>query len=351
MGIVTDTLNSFGLNRVGVRDVLFLTGAGISAPEPTRFFLGKDLHRIVLENFTNLTVPEIDRVLTKVPFERSCECIDQAFRGHKLSAFVGVFWNLMSELCLWRPQDRWKEPNQLHRYFREHIRQGGSHITANLDQFIELDDLGHLVRTTRMFDDGTPLRDEEGILYKFHGDFERDAEGEQGFVFSAISNDFSNTVQGCWDALLGRARVVVVCGYSGSDIYDVTPYFGSKPNAHFNSCIIWVKHGGPPIQRLAAAGSPDVDMILSKFREMAVLAGRAGDVLNELLPALPPVTYPLKYRVIALLVRLHLIGSVRAGYTQTFTNSVELYRRQYADFDAFKRMAGAEVLAVLATVP
>jgi len=351
MGLVTDTLNSFGLNRVGVRDVLFLTGAGISAPEPTRFFLGRDLHRIVLENFTNLTVPEIDNVLTKVPFERSCECIDQAFRRHKLSAFVGVFWNLMSELFLWRPQNLWKQPNQLHSYFREHIHQGGSHITANLDQFIELDALFHFVRTTKIFDDDTPLRDEEGILYKFHGDFTKDAEGEQGFVFSAIENGFSNTVQGCWDALLNRTRVVVVCGYSGSDIYDVTPYFRSKPNAHFNSCIIWVKHGGPPMRRLTGAGSPDPDMILSKFRERAVLAGRAGDVLNELLPALPRVTYPLKHRLIAFLVRLHLIGSVRAGYTQTFKNSVESYRREYADFDAFKRMAGAEVLAVLATIP
>lgn len=339
MAIVNDTLSSFGLKKVEVPDVLFLTGAGISAPDPTRFFLGAELHKMVLENFTSLTPPEISAVLAKVPFERSCECIENVFRTHQSSAFVGVFWNLMSELFLWRPTEPWKQPNDLHGYFREHIRQGGSHITANLDQFIEINSLRHSVRTTKMFDDRIPLRDGEGLLYKFHGDFERDFEGDQGFVYSAIANGFSNTVQGYWDKLLDRPKVVVVCGYSGSDIYDVTPYFRSKPDASFESCIIWVKHGGPPIQRLAAAGPPDADMILSKFREKAVLVGRTGDVLNDVLPGLPRVNI------------MSRTDPVRGEYTTAFTHTVQAYSTQFADFNDFKRRAGTAITTVLATIP
>jgi len=339
MAIVTDTLNGFGLNRVDVRDVLFLTGAGISAPDPTRFFLGAALHKMVLENFTNLTPTEINAVVGKVPFEKSCECIENVFKTHRLSAFVQVFWNLMSEMFLWRRENHWKQPNELHAFFREHIRQGGCHITANLDQFIETDMLYHAIRTTYMFDDGIPLRNGEGILYKFHGDFERDFAGGQGFVYSAIANGFSDTVKGYWDTLLDRVKVVVVCGYSGSDIFDVIPYFRLKATAHFRSSIIWVKHGTGTLSRLTGVVSPDIDMILSKFTAMAVLSGKAGDVLNDVLPTLPRVNI------------MTSTGPVCADYTETFTRTVDDYSTQYADFADFKQRAGAQISAVLATIP
>ena len=74
---------------------------------------------------------------------------------------------MMSELFIFRANEGWKQPNELHAYFREHVRQGGKHITANLDQFIELEELYYSVRTTKQFEDGVPYHEEEGLLYKF----------------------------------------------------------------------------------------------------------------------------------------------------------------------------------------
>lgn len=332
MPIVENTLIRFGLNGIDLKDVLFLTGTGISAPDPTAFFLGRELHRTVLENFTKLSQAEISTVLANVPFEKSCEAINAAFQGHSLSTFVNVFWNMISELFIWRENEAWTQPNELHAYFREHVRQGGKHITANLDQFIEKEELFHSVRTTKGFESGIPYHEDEGLLYKFHGDFTRDSEGGQGFVIGAIGNGFTNAVQTVWDRLLAKAKLVVVCGYGGVDCYDVTPYFRSKAPGAFDGCILWTSYDDAPLSQITTTGSADIDIIVSRFRQAAVLKGRSGDVLNALPLALPRI------------YSMTRTGLVSRQYTECVAKTVAQYSAHSSDFENFKQISGTAIL-------
>jgi hypothetical protein len=90
MPIITDALNRIRLNHVDLKDVLFLTGNGISAPNPTSFFLGREAHAAILENFTTLSATERSQVLAGIPFEKSCDAIQRTFQGHPAGAFVNV---------------------------------------------------------------------------------------------------------------------------------------------------------------------------------------------------------------------------------------------------------------------
>jgi hypothetical protein len=285
MGAIKDALAYFGLTSLTPQDVLFLTGAGISAPDPTGFTLGDELHRLVLENFTSLAPKEVVEVFAKkIPFEQSCEIISQAFSMHPLSHGVNVFWNLVSELLIWRSSQPWKQPNELHRYFREHIQNGGKHITANLDQFIELDEIPYFVITTKAIDADPAVDLSSGILrlYKFHGDCNNDYVGEQGFVLSAIQQGFTANARQAWEQFLDSAKLLVVCGYSGLDRYDVNQYFASLPDARFRARILWIDYAEQALSPVSSSANPDINVILSKFRMSRLLKGRPGDALNDL---------------------------------------------------------------------
>jgi hypothetical protein len=321
-------LKHLGINRLNLREVLFITGAGISAPDPTQFPLGAELHRSILQRFTNLLEPRINQALHEVPFEASCGAIRDVFRRHPLSHDVDIFWNLVSELFIWRREEAWKQPNELHAHFREHIRNGGIHITANLDQFIEGDELVHSVVTTTSIEEELANLDEQGVLYKFHGDCTRDGVGEQGFELAPIQNGFSPRVQHAWDTLLNRARLVMVCGYGGLDRYDVNPYFSTKAKASFGASILWLAYGDQPLSPLTSSGSPDIDSILSKFKKSFLLKGRSGDALNELGLGLPEIRTMTR------------TGSYRGEYNLVLDNTLAQYRATFADLDDYKRTAG-----------
>jgi hypothetical protein len=108
MGEVNDAINDLGLKIVSPGEVLFLTGAGISAPDPTKFPLGNELHTLFLQEFTPLSATEISNVVNKLPFEATCQSLLGTFSGHSSSQFVNIFWNLVSELFTWRAENNWK---------------------------------------------------------------------------------------------------------------------------------------------------------------------------------------------------------------------------------------------------
>lgn len=336
MAIVSDTLNSIGIRVNRPEKVVFLTGAGISAPDPTQFPLGNELHRLLLKTFTNLSDLQIDSAI-HLQFEKSCESLYSTFQTHQLTHAVNLFWNLLSELFIWRATETWKQPNELHTYFREHIRSGGCHITANIDQFIELDELHYQTFTTKGIDDGEHPENENGFLYKFHGDCTKDFVGEQGFLFDAISRGFSANVRRVWDDLLGSAELVVVCGYAGLDTFDVTPYFAGKAAGTFRSSVLWVLFGDQPLARVGTSGSPDIEMIVSKFHSGAFLKGRAGDVLNELLPGLSTIH------------QMTRTGDFRNECRNLFSETLRQYSARFRNFDAYKQMAGDDILRLIAT--
>jgi hypothetical protein len=326
-------LAHFGIVAPAPRDVVFLTGAGISAPSPTDYPLGSELHELLLSAFTDLDRADVATASSGIPFEVTCQIMGDTFSKSTLSLSVDVFWNLVSQLFIF--DDRWMQSNDLHAYFRSHLRAGGTHLTANIDQFLELDELSHLVRTTRGFDAGDLIDQFNPTLYKFHGDCNRDFIGEQGFQFNAIARGFSPIVQKVWDDLLSKASLVVFCGYGGVDQFDVVPYFAAKPAMSINCSALWLQHADQVPVQMGSVGHMPADMMLSKFRLSSVIKGLAGFVLNELLPTMPQIA------------QMRRIGGYRNEVRQLVQQSVALYAASSKDFDLLKQAAGAAIRIIL----
>lgn len=230
-------------------DILFFTGAGISAPDPCSFPLGQELHRILLHYYTDMTSWEIEGFLNNnpIPFEKTVEIILEEYGNldHQNRGF-----NLLTEIFIYRNSEKlWKVVNDYHKYFRYHIQNGGKHFTVNLDQFIELDNLDRInLLTANDIDDAYGPFNEEiynqsGFLFKIHGDSTHDAVGLQGFLHRVIKNGFTDRVKHFFDSTIQQAKTVIFVGYGGVDQFDITPYFDNKPNCFFkNTTALWINY-------------------------------------------------------------------------------------------------------------
>lgn len=117
---VLQVLDRFGIGILEPKEILYVTGAGISAPAPTAFPLGGELYELLLRQFSDLSDSEITSVTSpnpSLPFEMSCQRISDTFAAHGLSNNVDILWSLVSELFTWRNGKSWKQANDLHAFF------------------------------------------------------------------------------------------------------------------------------------------------------------------------------------------------------------------------------------------
>jgi len=295
---VDGLIQRWGLPGLPASQVLFVTGAGISSPPPTAFPLGNPLHRLLISNFSSLTQGEICALLSlnTWTFEQSCDVIFEEYQVWQPDADVNWFWNLLSEIFIYRPGVAWMQPNDFHAYFRRHIELGGRHFTANLDQFIELNSMPYNnVLTTGMLEStDVPLNVanvvNEPKLYKFHGDCNVDAVHLQGVLHHVIRDGFQANTRRYWFGVLRSVKLVCVCGYGGFDSFDVNRYFEGLGPMHFQAKAVWIKYA-PNTQLEIVPDSqlnPAASMILSRFSESAVLKGEPDELLNALFPGSAP---------------------------------------------------------------
>ncbi len=68
---IDDIESKLGLNirELQANEVLFFTGAGISAASPIDFPLGDELHKLVLKQYTNLKLSTRERLTSRFTFE------------------------------------------------------------------------------------------------------------------------------------------------------------------------------------------------------------------------------------------------------------------------------------------
>lgn len=295
---VDELIERWGISELPASQVLFLTGAGISSPPPTSFPLGNPLHRLLLSSFSSLTPGEVCALLSlnTLTFEQSCDAIFDEFQAWQPNSDVNWFWNLLSEIFIYRPDFTWARPNDFHAYFRKHIELGGRHFTANLDQFIELDSMPYSVLTTRMLEStDVPLNVanmvNEPQLYKFHGDCTVDAVHLQGVLHHVISAGFQANTRQYWSEVLQSVQLVCVCGYGGFDSFDVNRYFEALGPRHFHAKAVWIRYA--PNTHLETVPDSDIDtpatsMILSRFSDSAVLKGEPDELLNALFSGSAP---------------------------------------------------------------
>jgi len=271
------------------KDILFFTGAGISAPDPCSFPLGQELHRILLQYYTDMTSWEIEGFLNQnlIPFEKTVEIILEEYGNLD---YQNRGFSLFTEIFIYRNDEAtWKVDNDYHKYFRSHIQKGGKHFTVNLDQFIELDGQGRIIQLTAndIDDENGAFNienfDHSGFLFKIHGDSNLDPVGLQGFLHSVIKNGFSDQVQNFFDRQVEQVKTVIFVGYGGVDQFDITPYFESKPNCFFkNTTALWINYSRENEISTSENLSQSQQTILSKFSDWACVQCSPETILNYL---------------------------------------------------------------------
>lgn len=270
--------------KIKESNVLFITGAGISVPDPCSFLLGKELHKILLLYYTEMSSSEIDEILDKnsITFEKTVEIILDEFGNLDQD---NIFFNLLTEIFIYREEETWKQQNDYHEYFRQHIRQNGKHLTVNLDQFIELDYRDRIEPfTANKIDENFSVANEEGFLLKLHGDPNIDSVGLQGFLHRILENGFSDHVKAFLDKQISQAELVIFVGYGGVDEYDVTPYFEEKAGCYFKDTKgLWINYD-PNSNSLHSFEELPITqkVILSKFKNSLLVKCSPELILNKL---------------------------------------------------------------------
>lgn len=149
----------------------------------------------------------------------------------RLEAILGNIVSVLGYSILRRFYSLNPAPNYLHFFFAQHIASKGKHITLNLDQGIE-----NAIKYS--FNDILS----PWILH-LHGKF-GDMPSELGLTFENIAKGLSSiTKQKTLEAILG-ADTIIFTGYSGSDVFDINPFFKSLVGLHDLSkkTAIWLDH-------------------------------------------------------------------------------------------------------------
>ena len=203
------------------------TGAGVSAEAPTNGPLG-----------LTLTEEALDRLFLPGTRQEVADVFAAFGRGSpRLESVLGVALQddahglsgleLLDELAA-------GEPNRLHRFFGRHILAGGRHVTANFDLSVE-----------RTLPD--PRRAAEAVVH-FHGRLDDPPSVRAGGSVALLQHGLSEAMSLRLADRLDAADLVVFLGYSGSDYFDVDPFFAkwTKSGAARGKTFLWVEHDNTP---------------------------------------------------------------------------------------------------------
>ncbi|MDO5746045.1 MAG: hypothetical protein Q4P66_00040 [Actinomycetaceae bacterium] len=144
--------------------------------------------------------------------------LDCATKAYGTSVLTQIFTHLLNA-----------PPNDLHCFFAKHLLNGGSHITANFDTCIE--------KNTHIL--CQPDKWNERLVH-FHGSLD-DPPESLGARLSVIENGFTPDIHNQIVSLLDNptVKMLVFCGYSGSDFFDVLPFFRHYGGLLKNKFVIW----------------------------------------------------------------------------------------------------------------
>ncbi|MCX7542904.1 hypothetical protein OS128_08245 [Corynebacterium sp. P5848] len=208
------------------QDVVFLTGAGISANAPTNGPLGNHLTEFALaELFDDSAVQDILGSYQKIRNNRNRmprleAVLDKAVSSHGDQCLNYILHDLVEA-----------PPNYLHLFFAQHLKLGGVNVTANFDRLIE--------KSSGFSADVNP--------FHFHGSLQAGAEGQSlGATLHSIVPGFNSQISNELDRLLfgGRHKVLIVAGYSGIDFFDMDVYVRENLRRFLQhySQIMWIHH-------------------------------------------------------------------------------------------------------------
>lgn len=229
-------------------EVCFWSGAGISVNAPSNLPAGDSLTEEIIEYFC---IPGTWNKLKG--YFRQTEMQDAYGNEKHTPRLETVLENLVQ--CLGIKVLKFldfsydSEPNSMHRFFADHLKRGGIHITTNFDNCIE----NSLVSTDKIsiIEEFENLRISstkiKNCLIHIHGRYSRSDEKLErlGVLFRNIASGFPKILEDIITLNTFDRSFLVFIGYSGRDYFDVNPFFfelNSKGKKLRNLTVIWIKH-------------------------------------------------------------------------------------------------------------
>lgn len=208
---------------------LFWTGAGISMDAPSSLPSGYDLTKAVVEAFL---LPHAWETLTSFLTKASySDPMGRRKSFPRLEAVLGSIVSVLGSNFLTRFASLNPDPNQNHLFFARHIALGGTHITMNLDEGIENAFAGLYGNSFLP------------SLLHLHGKFS-DLPAELGLTFEHLSRGVADDLAQRTIRALRNAGAIIFIGYSGSDYFDIDPFFLNLAGHEdfTGKKVIWLDH-------------------------------------------------------------------------------------------------------------
>lgn len=254
------------LGDVQPSQAVCLTGAGVSANPPTNLPLGFGLTQRVFEQFFEPGALEVVLAYHEALGLRSpSPCASEStVRLPRLEMVLGVAARVHGTRRALRVLDdlRTARPNPLHAFFAGHLVQGGRHITANFDMYIEATLPANF--------------DSSDVLWHFHGSVgSADTADSLGATLAAIEKGFDGDEEARLHQFLTAGDVLLVFGYSGSDLFDVDPAVAKLPSSALRGKrVLWFtdasvlsasrfpgRRRDPPLTSLLAEAGANVSIV------------------------------------------------------------------------------------------
>lgn len=231
-------------------NVCFWSGAGISANYPANLPLGNTFTKYFVDTFCS-----------DGTWEKICEYFKKADMKDALNhpktspRFEAVLESIINVYGLdsLKPLEPlyYTPPNTNHIFFAKHLSLNGNHVTTNFDNCIQngarlfgFHDEIQIIDDTFKADALTKSRN---FLLHIHGRYLPGYTNisELGLRVSKVANGILSPYDNLLNKIVTETRYLIFLGYSGSDYFDINPFFYNlKTNGLDlrNLNVVWVNH-------------------------------------------------------------------------------------------------------------
>lgn len=269
---------------------IILAGAGISSAGPANLPLGKELTDFYLQTsigskaaeyvlekwdcFSKLIYHDTGRNFPNLRLEMIVDNVNKMERRMEIQGMINGFNGFTK--C---------PSNYNHRLLYQLAKKGNMILTPNFDTAIE-NAYGEIRNFNREYELQCPiLRNGEGLrIYHFHGipNFNSEMYYSDEFALGAtIENIKEGVPKGLGNNLIEKIQrgwQIVFLGYSGSDFFDITPFFANLPNINTGTAICFAHRQKPSGEELYR-----YKQLLSKFENAYILYGDTTQFLELIL--------------------------------------------------------------------
>lgn len=232
-------------NRLSVKDILFVVGAGISKPYPSNIPLGNELTKYILDISCGEKIS--DKILEIWNgFSKEIKQFDNNldFPLPRLETILGCISEIdliMGRQSILTGLHSWKNIpyNNNHSFLADFVKRGASIFTTNFDLGIEVayESKYESMDCEYLGDVSAFSSSDLGVVYHLHG-CARDDVQRLGATMRKVKSGFDKDTETILKGIISRSKLIVFLGYSISDSFDITPLFEKT----ISNEILFVQH-------------------------------------------------------------------------------------------------------------